>query len=224
MGALHAGHVALLRAARAECDVRRREPLRQPGAVRATRSDLAAYPRDFERDARDRRRPPASTSLFAPAAGRALPARLRDLGRAGGRRRGPRGRRTGPGHFRGVATVCLKLFNIVRPRRRLLRPQGRAAGRGAEAARARPRTSTLEIRVVADGARRRRARALVAQRAALAPRSASARSRSRGRSRPATRQRARACSPRPAIEPDYVAVADLDGPTLAVAARVGTTA
>ena len=113
MGALHAGHEALFAAARAECDVARREPLRQPGAVLATRADLAAYPRDLEPTRRAPRRPASTCSS------RRRPTRCtRPASRPGStRRRGARASRAThrPGHFRGVATVCLKLFNIVRP-------------------------------------------------------------------------------------------------------------
>ena len=75
----------------------------------------------------------------------------------------------------------------------------------------------------ADGARRRRARALVAQRAALGRGARRARSRCRARSRRAIPARAREVLAAAGIDPDYVAVADLDGPTLAIAARVGST-
>ena len=69
MGALHAGHRALFEAARAECDVGRREPVRQPGAVRrpGRPGRLSARPRADARRPRQRastsssRRPPASS-------------------------------------------------------------------------------------------------------------------------------------------------------------------
>ena len=53
--------------------------------------------------------------------------------------------------------------------------------------------------------------------------SASARSQSRARSRRATPDRRANVLADAGLEPDYVAVADLDGPTLAIAARVGST-
>ena len=86
MGALHAGHDALFAAARAECDVARREPLRQPGAVLATPSDLAAYPRDLERDAASRRGGGVDV-LFAPSAAELYPPGFATWVEPGGRRR-----------------------------------------------------------------------------------------------------------------------------------------
>ncbi len=126
-----------------------------------------------------------------------------------------------PGHFRGVATVCLKLFNIVRPEVAWFGAQGRAAGGRAEAARSRPDVP-VEIRVVqtvrdADGL------ALSSRNGRLSPED-----RARARAIPRALEtgdpeRARTVLAAAGIEPDYVAVADLDGPTLAVAARVGPT-
>ena len=80
MGALHAGHEALFAAARAESDVLVASLFVNAAQFGDTK-DLAAYPRDFEHDARDReggrRRPPVRAGSR-----RDVPARLRDLGRA----------------------------------------------------------------------------------------------------------------------------------------------
>jgi pantoate--beta-alanine ligase len=112
MGALHAGHVALLEAARTECDCVVMS-LFVNEAQFESRDDYVRYPRDQERDARiaaetgvDILFAPTAEEMFPPGYGtwvapeeHGLEAEFR------------------PGHFRAVATVCLKLFNIVRPRR-----------------------------------------------------------------------------------------------------------
>ena len=78
-----------------------------------SRRDLAAYPRDEAADARFAEAAGVDV-LFAPSGGRDLSAGLRHVGRR--RRAGEEGAARA-GHFRGVATVCVKLFDIVRPRR-----------------------------------------------------------------------------------------------------------
>jgi pantoate--beta-alanine ligase len=114
MGALHAGHVALISAARNECDIVVLSSFVNPTQF-GPGEDLASYPRDANRDAQV-----ASEAVvdifFAPTPDELYPAGFQtwvdveELGRVlEGRMR--------PGHFRGVATVCLKLFNIVRPDR-----------------------------------------------------------------------------------------------------------
>jgi pantoate--beta-alanine ligase len=114
MGALHDGHLSLIAAAREENDILVASVFVNPAQFGAG-EDLTRYPRDTERD--------ASTAaghgvdlLFCPAADELYPdgfqtwVDVEELGRTleGSAR---------PGHFRGVATVCLKLFNIVRPDR-----------------------------------------------------------------------------------------------------------
>ncbi len=112
MGALHDGHRSLFRAARSENDVVVAS-LFVNAAQFDEQADLAAYPRDEERDAAIAESEGVDV-LFAPEPAEMYPpgfATWVDVEEAGdeGRSR--------PGHFRGVATVCVKLFNIVRPRR-----------------------------------------------------------------------------------------------------------
>ena len=114
MGAFHAGHVSLFRAARAENDVVVVSLFVNPAQFDAA-DDLAAYPRDEARDAAIAEREGVDV-LFAPSVDELYPdgyATWVDVEGLATRLEGA----FRPGHFRGVATVCLKLFNIVRPAR-----------------------------------------------------------------------------------------------------------
>src|SRR5438876_667534 len=110
MGAFHNGHFSLFRAARSECDVVVVSLFVNPAQFGA-REDLDRYPGDEERDARIAEEAGVDV-LFVPSADEIYPADFGtwiDVGPAGAEGEAR------PGHFRGVATVCLKLFNIVRP-------------------------------------------------------------------------------------------------------------
>jgi pantoate--beta-alanine ligase len=110
MGALHDGHRGLFRAARAENEAVVASLFVNPSQFNE-QSDLAAYPRDEARDAAIAEEEGVDV-LFAPSVDEIYPAGFGtwvdvvDAGAEGTAR---------PGHFRGVATVCLKLFNIVQP-------------------------------------------------------------------------------------------------------------
>lgn len=110
MGAFHAGHVALFHAARDECDHVVVSLFVNPTQF-GPQEDFARYPRDEQRDAGVAEAAGVDV-LFVPSADELYPAGfdtwidVADVGAEGEAR---------PGHFRGVATVCLKLFNIVRP-------------------------------------------------------------------------------------------------------------
>jgi pantoate--beta-alanine ligase len=112
MGALHEGHVALIRRARRECE-RVIVSIYVNPAQFGPREDLAKYPRPRRADLAACRAAGADL-VFAP----------RDLYAAdhstfveeGAISRGRDGA-SRPGHFRGVATVVLKLFNLVQPHR-----------------------------------------------------------------------------------------------------------
>ena len=112
MGSLHAGHRALLSAARRENSSVVMSLFVNPAQFDDT-SDLAAYPRDEARDLAIAEEEGVDV-VFAPDAGELYPdgfatwVEPEQTGAEGAAR---------PGHFRGVATVCLKLFNIVRPER-----------------------------------------------------------------------------------------------------------
>ena len=112
MGALHAGHRALIAAARAECDTVVVSLFVNPAQFDEA-ADLAAYPRDEARDAAIAEAAGADV-LFAPAASEMYPPGYQTWVDVEELSRGLEGKHR-PGHFRAVATVCLKLFNIVRP-------------------------------------------------------------------------------------------------------------
>ena len=114
MGALHEGHLALVRRARRENATVAVSIFVNPAQF-GPQEDLAAYPRDMERDLRlleaegvDLVYAPAPEEVYPPGFDTwvepgALAERLEGMVR--------------PGHFRGVATVVTKLFNVVRPDR-----------------------------------------------------------------------------------------------------------
>jgi pantoate--beta-alanine ligase len=113
MGALHAGHLALLEAARDECEFVVATLFVNPVQF-GPDEDYERYPRDEEADAQAAAA--AGVDLFfIPAVEEMYPEGFRtwvDAEGAGGHEGEAR-----PGHFRGVATVCLKLFNIIGPTR-----------------------------------------------------------------------------------------------------------
>jgi pantoate--beta-alanine ligase len=220
MGALHAGHVSLFEAARGESDVVVAS-LFVNAAQFDQGADLARYPRDEARDREIAERAGVDV-LFAPPAEEMYPHGFAtwvepDMTGAEGDAR--------PGHFRGVATVCLKLFNIVRPARAYF---GQKDAQQAIVVRrmARDLNLAVEVRVlptVRDGD----GLALSSRNAHL---SAEERKRALGLPR-ALAKSARNPDPVSAaraelngLHPDYVELLDLDGATLlAAAVHVGST-
>jgi pantoate--beta-alanine ligase len=218
MGALHDGHRALFRAARAEND-RVVASLFVNPAQFDQQADLAAYPRDETSDlelaeAEDVDVVFAPDELYPP--GFATWVEPEETGAEGASR---------PGHFRGVATVCLKLFNIVRPRRAYF---GQKDAQQVAMIRrvVRDLNVPVEIRVVPtvrdpDGlalsSRNRRLSPEERERALNLPRALVS-----AASEPDPVAAARASLN--GLEPDYVEVLDLgDAKVLAAAVRVGST-
>ena len=112
MGALHEGHLSLVRASKARCDVTAVSIFVNPLQF-GPAEDLDKYPRTMERDTALLEQLGADL-LFTPAVEEMYPPRaqtyvlVEDLSnKLDGASR--------PGHFRGVATVVAKLFEIVRP-------------------------------------------------------------------------------------------------------------
>jgi pantoate--beta-alanine ligase len=114
MGALHEGHLSLIRRCRAENDVAIMSLFVNPTQFNR-RDDLERYPRDLEGDSRMARGAGVDI-IFAPTVEGMYPdgytthvtvERLTERWEGASR----------PGHFRGVATVCAKLFTICRPHR-----------------------------------------------------------------------------------------------------------
>jgi pantoate--beta-alanine ligase len=114
MGAFHEGHLSLFRAARAENDTVIASLFVNPAQF-AAGDDLERYPRDEERDAQLAEEAGVDV-LFVPPLEEIYPPGFQtwvDVEELGAILEGEHR----PGHFRGVATVCLKLFNLVRPDR-----------------------------------------------------------------------------------------------------------
>jgi pantoate--beta-alanine ligase len=216
MGALHAGHAGLFAAAREACDTVVASLFVNPAQF-SDDGDLAAYPRDAEADAAFAEAHGVDV-LFAPAADELYPHGFATWVEPGGAAEGLEGEFR-PGHFRGVATICLKLFNLVRPHVAFF---GRKDAQQLTVVKQVVRDLNLELEIRGvDTVRDEDGLALSSRNSRLSPEE-----RDRALALPralATRDpaRARAVLEEAGIAPDYVAVADLDGPTLAVAARVG---
>jgi pantoate--beta-alanine ligase len=218
MGALHAGHTALFQSARPDCDVLVASVFVNPAQF-SEPSDLTAYPRDLDRDAAFAAEHGVDV-VFAPPADEMYPHGFATWVEPGGVAEGLEGA-SRPGHFRGVATVCLKLFNLVRPQ---IAWFGRKDAQQVAVVKqlVRDLNVPVEIRVV-ETARDDDGLAFSSRNAFL---SADERARARALSRALeTRDvdAARAVLAAAGVEPDYVEVADFDGPTLLIAARVGST-
>jgi pantoate--beta-alanine ligase len=216
MGAFHAGHLALFRAARAENDVVVASLFVNPAQFGAG-EDLTRYPRDEARD--EALADEAGVDvLFVPSVDEMYPPGFQTWVEVEELSRGLEGAAR-PGHFRGVATVCLKLFSIVRPRRAYF---GQKDAQQAAVVKRLVRDLELgiEIRVVptvrdSDGL------ALSSRNAYLSPEE-----RERALALPralATRDPERARELLAGLDVDYIAVADFDPPVLAAAVRIGST-
>jgi pantoate--beta-alanine ligase len=112
MGFLHEGHGALIRQSAARCDATVVSIFVNPTQFGPT-EDLANYPRDLERD-QNLCLEAGATVLFLPEAAEIYPTGFQTRVEPGHLAE-PLCGRFRPGHFRGVATVVAKLFNIVQP-------------------------------------------------------------------------------------------------------------
>jgi pantoate--beta-alanine ligase len=219
MGALHEGHLSLLRAARAECDTVVMSLFVNPAQF-GDEHDLASYPRDEARDL-ELVREVGVDLVFRPSAEEMYPPGYQtwvDVTQVGSVLEGT----FRPGHFRGVATVVLKLFTIVRPDRAYF---GQKDAQQAEVIKTMIRDLALEVEL--------RVLATVRDGDGLALSSRNVLLTSEERERALALPRALATKDRDAalellarsngLEVDYVEVADFDPPVLAGAVRVGRT-
>jgi pantoate--beta-alanine ligase len=220
MGAFHAGHLALFAAARAENDSVAVSLFVNPAQF-DRRADLDAYPRDEARDL-ELAEAAGIDLVFAPGADELYPPGFQTWVEVEDAARGLEGDAR-PGHFRGVATVCLKLFTLVRPDRAYF---GQKDAQQVAVVRAlvRDLNVAVEIRVVptvrdGDGlalsSRNARLSVEERERALGLPQALYG---AVGANDPAAAARAALNG----LEPDYVEVLDLgDARVLAAAVRVG---
>jgi pantoate--beta-alanine ligase len=114
MGYLHEGHLSLVRKARAENRSLVVSVFVNPTQF-SPQEDFHSYPRDTERDL-ELLEKEATDAVFMPPVEEMYPSRFNswvEVDKVSKRLEGA----SRPGHFRGVATVCAKLFNIVQPDR-----------------------------------------------------------------------------------------------------------
>ncbi len=229
MGALHAGHLSLFAAACEECDLVVASIFVNPAQF-GPQEDLDRYPRDIESDER-RAREAGVDHLFVPSVDEIYPEGFQTWVDVEEIAKGLEGAAR-PGHFRGVATVCLKLFNIVQPSRAYFGQKDAQQAAVIEQM-TRDLAVPVDVRVVPtvrddDGlalssrntylseAERQAARAIPS-----ALRAADEAHREGGDAIAAARA---AIEREPRLEPEYVELARFDGRLfLVVAARVGTT-
>jgi pantoate--beta-alanine ligase len=229
MGALHDGHRSLLDAARRECDLVVASIFVNPAQF-GPNEDLDRYPRDERCDVRFLEE--AGVDLaFLPSVEEMYPPGFQTWVDVTELSRGLEGEAR-PGHFRGVATVCLKLFVVVGPTHAYF---GRKDAQQAEvvARLVRDLALPLEVRVlptvrdedgVALSSRNANLSPEEREAARVLPRAleAGAEAYRGGRDAAAAARAALAAEPR--LHPEYVEVARWDGRVvLAAAARAGAT-
>ncbi len=112
MGALHEGHLSLVRAAKAQCDAVAVSIFVNPTQFGPT-EDLSKYPRQFDRDCRLLEKEGVDI-LFAPPVEEIYPNGAVTWVLVEGLSEKLDGR-SRPGHFRGVTTIVAKLFHILEP-------------------------------------------------------------------------------------------------------------
>jgi pantoate--beta-alanine ligase len=219
MGSLHEGHLSLVRAAREECETVVMSLFVNPAQFHDA-SDLGRYPREEEHDLRLAEEAGVDV-VFAPSAEEMYPPGFQtwvDVTELGSILEG----KHRPGHFRGVATVVLKLFSIVRPQRAYF---GQKDAQQAEVIRRLIRDLALdvELRVLptlrdGDGLALSSRNALLSaeerKRAAALPRALATRDPDAAREVLAESN---------GLVVDYLEIADFDPPVLAGAVRVGST-
>ena len=218
MGALHAGHDTLLAAARDDSDTVVMSLFVNPAQF-GDHADLNGYPRDEASDL-DRARGAGVDVAFAPSAAELYPPGYQtwvDVTELGAILEGEHRH----GHFRGVATVCLKLFTIVRPDVAYF---GQKDAQQVEVLRRMIADLHLELELVALPTVRD------ADGLALSSRNARLSGDERARALALPRalathdpETARTILEDAGLEVDYVAVAPFDPPILAAAVHVGTT-
>jgi pantoate--beta-alanine ligase len=215
MGAYHAGHAALFAAAREENELVVASLFVNAPQFAEPR-DLARYPREEAADAAIAEEAGVDV-LFAPALDEMYPPGYEtwiEVERASAGLEGD----FRPGHFRAVATVCLKLFNIVRPRRAYF---GQKDAQQVEVVRRMVRDLDLELELrVVPTVRDPDGLALSSRNALLSPEE-----RERVLALPralATKDAARARALLDGLDVDYVEIAPFDPPVLAAAVRVGS--
>jgi pantoate--beta-alanine ligase len=228
MGALHAGHLSLIAAARESCDVVVVSLFVNPAQF-GRDEDLERYPRDEVHDI-GAAEAAGVDLLFAPNADQMYPDGFDtwvDPGKVGTFLEGA----ARPGHFRGVATICTKLFLLVRPQRAYF---GRKDAQQVAVVKQLVRDLELPVEIVgcptvrdADGlALSSRNVFLSPDERAMAvalPRALEAGLRAHRSGEDAVRAARKVLDAEPGLRVDYVAEADLDGPTLAAAVVVGST-
>jgi pantoate--beta-alanine ligase len=231
MGAFHDGHLALMRTAHQNGDAVVVSLFVNPTQF-GPDEDLERYPRDEERDTELALSAEVSV-LFVPGAAEMYPPGFDthvDPGRLATMLEGA----ARPGHFLGVATVCTKLFALVRPDRAYF---GRKDAQQVAVVRQVARDLALGVEIVAvptvrdeDGLAlsSRNAYLTASERgAALAlPRALEAGlhvHRSGGMPDEIVAATRQLLDAETRLSVDYVAIADLDGPTLAAAVRIGST-
>jgi len=113
MGYLHEGHLSLVRAARKDCDLVVVSIFVNPLQF-GPREDFATYPRDLERDLR-LAEAEGVDYVFVPSVEEMYPQGFSTYVEVTGELTEKMCGRSRPGHFRGVTTVVMKLFQIVQP-------------------------------------------------------------------------------------------------------------